>query len=186
MSTCDTAVTPRVCKNQQMTCPAPYPACPANVSTVGPPVQHGVCAATDLQNARAACSGGAHTASCQAFLQFENQTKPTCGSCLTTFDADFQELNGIFECVAPFVSPACDHATGCVRDCETQSCAMCDAASVAQCQTDARNGQCQQYFQGAQCVVQSLFGSASFCNPNNYQGNFGAWLQGVGGHYCGP
>ena len=58
----------------------------------------------------------------------------------------------------------------------------------SQCQTSVKqpNGQCFQYVQGAQCVGQALFGQCSFCNPAQYFGNFGNWLQGVGQHFCGP
>jgi hypothetical protein len=42
------------------------------------------------------------------------------------------------------------------------------------------------YYAQAQCIGPALFGAGSFCNPQNYGGNYGAWLQGVGGHYCGP
>jgi hypothetical protein len=185
-STCDTAVTPRSCSNQQMTCPAPYPSCPGNVTLTPPPVQTGACAASDLQNAAAACTAGAHTAACSSFFQFEQQQKPTCAACLSTFDFDFNELTGILECASPFVSPSCDHTLGCINDCETKSCDQCPAGAVQQCENQVRNSQCGQYFQGAQCAFGALFGPASFCNPNNYQGNVGRWLQGVGGHYCGP
>jgi hypothetical protein len=184
-STCDTAVAPRVCSSQQSTCPAAYTSCPGWVSTPVLPVQH-VCATTDLTNARAACSGGAHTAACQSFLSFEQSTKPACAKCIMPFDYDFQEGSGLFECVAPYVGPACDYTTGCFTDCEAQSCAQCDAASLSTCQRTVRNGQCQAYFQQSQCVFNAFFSSASFCNPQNYGGNYGAWLEGVGGHYCGP
>jgi hypothetical protein len=184
-STCDTAVSPRVCRNAQTQCPAAYPSCPASVTLPPPSIQH-VCTAADLANARAACSGGAHSAACQAYFQFEQTQRPQCASCLSTFDYDFQEVVGLFECVSPFVSATCDHELGCGLDCEKQSCAQCLPADASQCQTDARNGQCRPYFQQSQCAVQSFFGPGAFCNPNNYGGNVGAWLQGVGGHYCGP
>lgn len=184
-STCDTAVMPRVCKNMQTTCPATYPSCPSSVTTPIPPIAH-VCAASDLTNARSACSAGAHTTGCQQFIAFEQAQKPQCAACLTQFDYDFQELTGLLRCAAPFVSPSCDHATGCISDCVTKSCALCDSASIAQCQTDVRTGQCQQYFNQAQCIIGAFMGAGSFCSPQNYGGNYGAWLQGVGGHYCGP
>jgi hypothetical protein len=184
-STCDSVVTPRVCANQQTTCPAPYPSCPANVTTVPPSVQH-VCSTADLANARSACGTGAHGAGCVSFFNFESTQKPACATCLQQFDYDFQELTGILNCASPFVSSACDHVIGCITDCEDKSCAMCDPSAVAQCQSDVRMGQCATYFNQAQCVVAAFMGAGSFCNPANYMGQFGAWLQGVGGHYCGP
>jgi hypothetical protein len=155
------------------------------VSTPILPIQH-VCSAADLTNASAACSGGAHSATCQSFYSFLQASKPACGKCLTPFDYDFNEVTGLFECAAPYVSPLCDHSTGCFTDCETQSCAQCPAGQTSTCEQNVRNGQCSTYLQQSQCVVQAFFSSASFCNPNNYGGNFGSWLQGVGGHYCGP
>ena len=186
-STCDTNITPRVCKSKQTTCPAPYGACPGSLTTTAPPVQH-VCALPDLQDARAACSGGPGTPGCQSFFQFINQAKPACGACLAPFDVPFQQGSGIFTCIAPFVGSACDHTTACAMDCQSQSCAQCPAAAQGQCVNDVRTGQCGTYFQQSQCIGQALFGAGSFCNPGNgaYQGNFGAWLEGVGAHYCGP
>lgn len=185
-TTCDTAVMPRVCTNQQTTCPAPYNSCPNGVSTAIPPVQRGACTGSDLANARSACAGGAHTNGCASFFAFEQQQRPACAACLRTFDSDFQEATGLFACVAPFVSQSCDHTTGCATDCDTKSCAMCDPGSVSQCQATVRQGQCGQFYQQAACVFPAFMGAGSFCNPQNYGGNFGAWLQGVGGHYCGP
>jgi hypothetical protein len=184
-STCDTAVIPRVCKNQQTTCPAPYPSCPAGVSTPSLPIQH-VCSSTDLQDARAACSGGPSTPGCVQYFQFEQQFNPACASCLQPFDVPFNDATGIFDCVAPFVGAQCDHATGCAIDCQTVSCEQCPQGGFNQCRNDVRQNQCGVYFQRSQCIGQALLGPGAFCNPGNYQGNFGGWLEGVGGHYCGP
>jgi hypothetical protein len=187
-SFCDTQVTPRVCQSQQTQCPSPYATCPNNVTTPVPTVQKGVCPGNDLVNAGAACTGGAHTSSCNSFFQFEQQQHPACATCLTPFHADFQELVGLFECVAPFVSSSCNHSTGCVVDCEDTSCSQCQPQDVAQCQQTALQGQCQPYLQQAACVLAGFLGQGAFCNPNSpqYQGNYGRWLQGVGTHYCGP
>jgi hypothetical protein len=182
-STCDTAVTPRVCKNQQQTCPAPYASCPSNVTTPVLPVMH-VCSNNDLQQARAAC-GQANSVACKSFFSFESTVNPSCAKCLTPFDVPFNEGTGIFECTSPFVDSACNHDTGCLTDCETTSCAQCPAGTANQCRNDVQNNQCSQYVNNINCVFNALFGPASFCNPQNYSG-FGAWLQGVGGHYCGP
>ena len=184
-STCDTAVDPRVCRNMQTTCPSTYPSCPGNVSTPSPPIRH-VCSAADLANVRAACSAGAHTQGCQNFFAFETMQKPACASCLQQFDYDFQELTGLLTCAAPFVGAGCDHTTGCISDCISKSCSMCAPGAVAQCQQDVRSGQCQQYINGAQCIIGAFMGAGSFCSPQNYGGQVGAWMQGVGGHYCGP
>src|SRR5260370_2169714 len=113
-----------------MTCPGPSPFCPGSVATAIPPVQRGACGSVDLLNARSACGAGAHGAGCQAFFAFEQTQKPACAACLQQFDYDFQELTGLFVCAAPFVSASCDHSTGCVSDCVSSSCAMCDPSAV--------------------------------------------------------
>jgi hypothetical protein len=174
-----------VCKNQQTTCPAPYPSCPGGVTTSILPIQH-VCSALDLQDARAACAGGPNTPGCNQYFQFEQQFNPACGACLQPFDVPFNDATGIFACVAPFVDAQCDHETGCAIDCQTVSCEQCPPGGFAQCRNDVRQNQCGTYFQQSQCIGQALFGAGAFCNPGNYQGNFGGWLQGVGGHFCGP
>jgi hypothetical protein len=155
------------------------------VTTAVPTIEH-VCSTVDLQNARAACSGGPGTTGCTSFFSFEQQVNPACASCLAPFNVAFQDVAGLFVCVAPFVGPACDHTTGCAIDCQNTSCAQCPQGSVTQCVNDVRSTQCGTYFQQSQCVGQAFFGAGAFCNPQNYGGNFGQWLQGVGGHYCGP
>lgn len=188
-STCDTLATPRTCTNQQSKCPAPYSMCPNNVSTPVLSVQQGVCSSIDLQDARAACAQGWGTSTCNQFWQFIQQQKPNCGKCLAPFDFPLQQLTGIYDCVSPYVSAACNHATACVGDCTTQSCTQCpNPQAQQQCVTAVQqfNGQCFGYVQQTQCIAQALFGQAAFCSPQQYFGNYGNWLQGVGQHYCGP
>jgi hypothetical protein len=180
---------PRTCNNQQMTCPAPYGMCPANVETPILPVQKGACSAQDLLDARTACAQGPNTLTCTQFWSFILQQKPGCGKCLLPFDYAFQDFTGIYNCVAPYVSQPCRHNTGCVDDCATTSCKQCPNMQTQQAcmqQVKGFGGQCFPYVQASQCVVQALFGPAQFCNPQQYFGQFGAWLQGVGQHYCGP
>jgi hypothetical protein len=175
---------PRACTSQQTQCPAPYPSCLANLQTPTPTRQK-VCSPGELQNAASACSAGAHSTGCQAFFGFEASQNPACGTCLSSFDYNFGELTGLFECVAPFVDSSCNHDTACIVDCTDQSCAMCKGAgATGQCQSTVRNGQCSSYYQGAQCIGMAFFGQGNFCNPNTYQGNFGNWLAGVGKYYC--
>jgi hypothetical protein len=181
-STCDTSVSPRVCKNQQNTCPATYASCAASVSTTVPTVQH-VCDTSDLQNARAACSGGPDSAACQSFFAFEQATNSACASCLSPFDVPLNQGTGIFRCVAPFVTSTCNHETGCAGDCVTTSCSQCPAGGLLACESSVVTGQCATYFRQSQCALFAIFGAASFCNP---QGGFGSWLGNVGTHYCGP
>jgi hypothetical protein len=186
-STCDLAVSPRVCTNMQNTCPAPYPGCPGGVATPVPSIQH-VCPTTDLADARAACAGGAHSAACNLFYSFERSTNPSCAACLAPFDYGFQEAKGIFSCVAPFVSASCNNTTGCAIDCQDKSCAQCAVGATQGCENSVRQGQCSSNFQASSCIGSAFGGptggAGAFCNPFNYGGNFGRWLQGVGGHYC--
>lgn len=183
-TTCDTLATPRVCKTQQTTCPAPYTSCPSNVTTPVLSVTKGSCASTDLQDAKAACTLGFGSASCQLFFQTEPQINAACAKCLTPFESSLPDGTGIFNCVSPFVTSNCNHDTGCIGDCETTSCDQCPPTSTQQCRTQVAQGQCQTFIQGATCIGNALFGSASFCNPQQYQGNYGSWLAAVGAHYC--
>lgn len=194
---CNTAANPRVCINQSGTCPAPYPStCPGGTPATTPPSDVQVCSTIELANARSACSLGPGSAGCAAFFQFEQQQNAACASCLSQFRFDYtqSEFKGIFKCVAPFVSSSCNQATGCVTACQDTSCAQCSsAATTEQCRREVMRtqppppGQCASYLLGAACVQAALFGAGSFCNPASYpQGNFGAWLQGVGSRYCGP
>ena len=65
---------------------------------------------------------------------------------------------------------------------------MCDAGSIQGCDNSVRQGQCSSSFQASSCIASAFGGptggAGAFCNPFNYGGNFGRWLQGVGGHYC--
>jgi hypothetical protein len=173
----------------QSTCPKAYGMCPNNVTTPVLNVQKSVCSAQDLQDARAACLQGWGTVSCGQFWQFILQQKPNCGKCLSPFNYDFQAFTGIYNCVSPYVGANCNHTTGCVSDCAVNSCSQCpNPPAVSQCQTSVKqpNGQCFSFVQGSQCIGQALFGPAQFCNPGQYFGNYGNWLQGVGQRYCGP
>jgi hypothetical protein len=160
--------------------------CPAGTTTA-PPVKQEVCGAFRLSDARVACSGGPNTASCNNYFAFLAATDPTCGSCLGDFRFNFAvgDPRGVFKCAAPFVSAACNGATGCSTDCENTSCAMCASnAAEATCRNSVRGGQCQSFNVQTNCVTGALVGAALFCNPATYGGNFGAWLEGVGTQYC--
>lgn len=184
-STCDVSVTPRLCEDQQVQCPAPYPSCPASLETPSP-IQTNVCSASDLQNAQAACEGGAHSTACISYFNFEKSQNPACASCLTPFDYDFSELTGLTTCVAPFTDATCNHITACLVDCTDKSCAMCvDPGALTACQNDVPNTVCSTYYDGAQCIDNAFFGQGSFCDPNQGSGLFGDWLQPVGQYYCG-
>ena len=185
-STCDTLVTPRVCANQQMTCPAPYPSCPAATTTTVTAALQGVCDdAVDLDAVRAACAGGPNTGPCVAAFQVLAATNAACATCLTPFDVPFNQLDGLYLCAAPFVNATCNHATGCAVDCADTSCSQCAAGSETQCRTQVNGGggQCRTFVQNTACVVPQL-GPGSLCSPGTYN-NFGGWLRAVGDHFCG-
>lgn len=189
MSTCNTQSTPRVCTNQQTSCPAAYGSCPNNASTPPLSVQTGVCSANDLLDAKNACKTGFNSASCQNFFTTISSINASCFKCLSPFEFDLQAGTGIYNCVAAFVSANCDHSIGCAIDCVDTSCNQCPSMTKSSCQTQVRGngGQCTSYFQQTACVLPSLFnGPGSFCGPQKYFGNYGNWLAGVGQHYCGP
>jgi hypothetical protein len=184
-STCDVGVFPRGCTSQQMQCPAPYQGCQKGLIQSQPFQQKGACSAIELQNAAAACSGGAHTNGCSSFFSFEFNQNFNCANCLQQFDFDFTEAQGVLSCVAPFVDANCNHNSACVVDCVTSACNGClDPSAVQMCESSVSTGTCQSYFQAADCVVTALGGGAAACNPATYMQNYGAWLQGVGGQYC--
>jgi len=183
-STCDGALFPPACASQQMQCPAPYGGCGAPPTQ--PPLQQPTCSTSDLQNAAAACAGGAYTQACFNFFNFEGQQNPACAQCLQPFDYQFSDQNGVFACIAPFVSAQCNQNTACAYDCTIQSCQSCpDQATYTQCEQSVGTGQCTTYQSPAnQCEQGAFAGPGAFCNPAHYS-NYGQWLQGVGTNYCG-
>ncbi len=190
-STCNGSVTPRVCANQQSTCPASYPTCDPSVTEAPAPNAKGSCDPADLQDAQQACSQGAASPACNSFFDFLASTngKQACGQCLAPFHYTFQESRGIFTCVQPFASGPCNHRTGCAIDCADTSCSQCPSGSELQCENnvEAVGGQCRPFFNQTGCISGPLLGAAAFCNPATYpQRNYGAWLAGVGTHYCAP
>jgi hypothetical protein len=152
--------------------------------TPTPVVQPKVCTAQDLAQAQSACNGGPTTQGCQNFLKtLLSNGAAKCEACLAPFVVPFAQGSGIFECLAPFVPASCNQDSACYVDCETTVCAKCAAAQLTQCQATARTGTCSSYTQGLTCLATGLSGAGAFCNPGSYSG-FGAWLNGVGSHYC--
>jgi hypothetical protein len=138
-----------------------------------------------LQNARAACAGGAQSVACQSFFDFARATAPDCAKCLDPFHYDFADGRGIYACIAPFVSGACQRNLGCAENCITSSCTQCSADAKASCETTVRNGQCQPFVSNTNCALSGFFGGGGFCSPLTGGGDYGQWLQTVGGRYCG-
>ncbi len=186
---CNTGVVPRTCIGAN--CPAPYPACGVGITTPAQAQAQNVCdVGTDIADLRVACAAGPQSVACQNFLAFLKVTKPACLTCLSPFTFPFAEGTGVFACVAPFVTPACNRATGCTTDCVKTSCGLCPAGAEAACRNGVTGGQCNPFVtQAATCTTSALLvGPGAFCNPANpaYAGNYGAWIAGVGTAYCGP
>ena len=182
-STCDGNPSPRLCASQRMPCPGSYPNCPPSLQEVAPTRQQ-VCSTADLQYAASVCADGASatTPSCDSFFGCSNTA---CAACLKQFDFNFVDQIGIRTCVVPFVDATCNHNSACISDCTAETCFLCTDDALSSCETQVQTGTCATYTQADQCVVQALAGPAAVCNPVTYQGNFGAWLQGVGAKYCG-
>jgi hypothetical protein len=182
-STCN--VYDYTCTSQQTQCPAAYPTCPAALEESAP-APSDACSTDEIDNAAAACAGGATTPACSAFFAFESSSNAACGRCLATFDFDFAAESGIRACVAPYVDATCNQNSACLVDCITDACFHCggDPSLTAQCQTQARSGTCSTYIQADGCVTQALAGAAAICNPATYQGDLGAWLMAVAAAYC--
>jgi hypothetical protein len=186
-STCDGAAFPVACQSQQTSCPSPYAGC--NAPPTALPTTQKVCSATELLNARAACGGGATSPACSNFFNVEYQQNGACASCLQPFDYELADLEGVFACIAPWVTAVCNQSTACDYDCRTESCASCpDSATYDQCRTtvDGANGQCASYSLPAErCEAAAFAGAGAICDPSRYGNDYGAWLQAVGTRYCG-
>lgn len=185
-NTCNTLVLPRICSNMGGNCPAAYPACPAGVSTAITPSIQNLCADVDLDALQAACATGPDSASCVAAFAALGAIDAACSTCLQPFNVPFTQLTGIYTCVAPFVTAACNRSTGCASDCGGTSCGGCAAgAAEDQCrdQVNGGGGQCNTYVNQTACIAPAL-GPGALCNPARY-GNYGGWLRAVGDHFCG-
>ncbi|MGA7123745.1 MAG: hypothetical protein WBY94_26810 [Polyangiaceae bacterium] len=165
-------------------CPAMVPGCPPSLQERAP-APRTACSAWDLETAAQDCAAGASasSASCDSFFGCSNTA---CAACLKPFDFDFPAQTGIRTCVAPFVDAACNHNSACIDDCTAESCFLCTSDALSSCETQVQTGECAAFTQADECVAQALAGAAAFCSPAAYQGNFGAWLKGVGAKYCGP
>jgi hypothetical protein len=183
-TTCNVNATPRGCSTTQTTCPAPYAGCPSGTATQPPIPQPGVCSAQDLDEAQAACAGGADTTGCSAFLQtLTSNGAQACALCLQPFVVPFAQVTGVALCAAPYVPASCNQVTGCYTNCETATCGQCPSSQLAGCDSQVASGSCGAYAQGLSCLVAAESGAGAFCNPQSYS-DFGAWLEGVGGQYC--
>jgi hypothetical protein len=108
-----------------------------------------------------------------------------CRSCLSRFDVPFEQRTGLWACAASFVGKSCRRALGCATDCLTTSCDQCSEGSESACTTLVSSspiGQCAPYTGSASCATLAL--TSGVCSQFSYA-SFGAWLRGVGDHFCG-
>jgi hypothetical protein len=175
--TCDDDVFPVTC---DLSCPAPFPSCPTGTTMPPPEVAPGVCKSFDLTDAASACVAGAETVDCQDFFDAEFGSNPNCASCLQQFDVDFVDLTGIYLCAQPLVSASCDGSTGCASACINAACEMCEETT---CESTVISGECSAFVEAGNACITATSAANALCGQSSYP-NFGAWLQGVGTHYC--
>lgn len=185
-ATCNTLALPRVCSNQPNTCPAPYAGCPNGTSTPVPLPSQNHCADVELEDVRAACLTGPDTGTCLAAMAVLRANNAACGACVDGFRHSFTERTGLYLCVAPDVSAACNASTGCATQCTAASCSQCPAATREQCEAEVggAGGQCRLPVQETTCVLPALRPGA-LCSPLTYGNVYGDWLRAVGGFFCG-
>jgi hypothetical protein len=180
-SFCNGFVTPRRCNNQQSTCPAPYPSCPAGTTTPVTPSLQNLCSDAALAAIGTACSTSPSSRTCVDALAAAGTA---CSSCLRPFLVPFQDLSGLYACVAPNLDAACRRATGCAIDCASTSCGQCSSATEDQCVDFVNLTQCVTFSAaGAACALRPL-APGQPCSPISYP-DYGQWLRSVGDHFCG-
>jgi hypothetical protein len=185
---CDGALAKPICTNA--TCPAPYAGCAASL-TIAPLATQDVCPAQDLANAAEACAGGLDSKACTSFFTVEAGQNSACASCLRALV--LPPSGSLDSCLAPYVSPTCNHEMACENDCVQQTCGSCpDTQSYFGCTALVLGGPdpagaCFAYGMApGDCVGAALANGSpgSFCSLGNYT-SVGTWLQGEAEHYCG-
>jgi len=179
---CNGLVVPRQCNDKQSTCPAPYNTCPNGTTTPSRPQLQNRCSDANLDTLATACAGGPEAATCiTALAALPNG----CRTCLQPFNHPFEERTGLYACAASSVDDQCRRSMGCATDCAQTSCDQCLPTSENQCYTlvTSNGGQCASFTNDANdCASAALAGG--LCSQFSYA-NFGAWLRGVGDHFCG-
>ncbi len=160
------------------TCPAAYAGCsPAAVTT--PAFRSTACSAADLNALGDGCSGAG--AGCGSAFGALLSTNPACYDCML----QFTDEDAYMRCLAPYLSPSCNHALTCASDCSDASCGQCSDAAADACGEAVfdSGGACRSHLDGLYCNQAALEGPGSFCQ---FDGDVGHWLMAVGGHYCAP
>jgi hypothetical protein len=167
------------CGVRGATCPAPYPGCNPGVLT-SPPTNGTSCRPSDLDAVQKACAGSGGGA-CMPALRTLLASNPGCFDCMQQFLYD----GAVAKCLAPFLSPTCNHQFSCYAGCLSTSCGRCAAGDRAVCESGAADstGECGSELSGAFCAQAAFSGPAGFCDLAS-AGDFGVWLRGVGAYYC--
>jgi hypothetical protein len=160
-------------------CPAPWPGC-APGSATPPPASYPSCNAQQLSSIGSACQGSGNSQACQDAFSKLLGSDPGCYDCLVQFSTELAYAR----CLAPFLTPTCNHELTCALSCSNTSCGDCPQPKKDTCQTEvfAPGGACRSFIGGYYCAQAALSGPAAFCDFN---GDVGAWIQAVGGYYCG-
>jgi hypothetical protein len=168
------------CGVRGATCPAPYAGCNPGAATA-PPFNGTSCKATDVALAHMACTGITDPATCLPALSKLLASNPGCYDCLQQFLYD----GAVAKCLAPFLSPTCNHELTCYSGCLTTTCGACSDANRASCQgtVSASGGDCFSSLSGQYCAAAAFSGPAAFCDLGRVN-DVGLWLAGVGAYYC--
>jgi hypothetical protein len=129
-----------------------------------------------------ACTGLTDPAACLPALSKLLGANPGCYDCLQQFLYD----GGVAKCLAPFLSPTCNHEFTCYLGCTSATCGQCTAdTDRTNCQriVSTSGGDCFASTSGAYCSAAAFGGPAAFCNLDQI-GDVGLWLAGVGAYYC--
>jgi hypothetical protein len=182
-SFCNGLVVPRVCNDQQTTCPAPYGGCLGGTSEPIIPQQQGVCTDSQLDALASACAGGPEAPDCVKTLL---ASATSCSQCLKPFAVPFTLRIGLWACAAPSVNGGCRRALGCGTECTQTSCNQCADASEDQCFTlvTTQGNACAPFATTAAQCTRDALDPGQLCSQFSYS-DFGQWFRAVGDHYCG-
>lgn len=161
------------------TCPAPYAGCAPGAATP-PPASFKACNVGQLGTIASACKGAGGNTACGDAFQKLLSSDPGCYDCLIQFATDAAYVR----CLAPFLTPTCNHSLTCALECSNTSCNQCPAAQEDKCRDGlfAQGGACRPYINGYYCAQAALSGPAAFCE---FDGDVGQWIGKVGAYYCG-
>jgi hypothetical protein len=161
------------------TCPLAYPGC-SPTSVTPPPGIFAACNSGQLSVIGSACKGDGSQPACGDAFSKLLGADPACYDCLIQFSTN----SAYARCLAPFLSPTCNHELTCALDCSITSCSSCPASQEQSCRDEVfgQGGACRPWVYGYFCAEAALSGPAAFCEFN---GDIGQWIQKVGTFYCG-